>query len=438
MRNPRDSDLYKAIEDPTIAGASGISTNEANKILDGFRATPDKWRSLRKSGAHVRAMIDNELRNQRKTGLISDETYDLLTTQWSNYVPLKGQEGMDDQGFWMPGKSGFDVRGQEFKTALGRFSEAENVIAHAIVQNEQSILRQHKNTVGKSMLRFINEFDPTGESLAEVYWAGKDGLGDITKAADVYKRRIGKSGQVEWYRQPNPFGNRDDVLAAKIGGKSYYIRFHDPKVGLALRKMGQAELGTLSKIVRPLTVWQSIVNTRANPAFTPINIIRDVQAGAVHLRTEGFSSLQVGGIVKNIPKAWGALWRQSRKKGGDSEWDRYAREYFDAGGKITFHGYATLEDSLKQLEKQVARSVDGEAAVKTSFRAVLKFIGDLNDAGENGIRLASYVAARKRGDTPKMSAFMARDLTVDFKKHGEMGPAMNAWYVSSTPRFRVR
>ena len=90
-------------------------------------------------------------------------------------MPLKGQDGQDEQGNWRPGKSGFDVRGSEFKTALGRFSEAENIIAHAIVQSEHSILRQEKNEVGKALLRFINQFDPAGKSIAEVFWAGEDG-----------------------------------------------------------------------------------------------------------------------------------------------------------------------------------------------------------------------------------------------------------------------
>lgn len=430
LRNPPDSELFKAASDPSIVGASGMSTDEANAIIAEFRRDPAKYRALAQAGSHIRAMLDGELKNQRRTGLISDETYDLLTSQWQNYVPLKGMDGQDDQGFWKPGGSGFDVRGDEFKTALGRFSEAENVIAHAIVQTEQSILRQKKNDVGKAMLRFINEFDPEGKSIAQVFWAGEDGFGDITKADQVYKRTIGKDGKVKTVRVPNPFSSRDDVMAAKVGGKSYYIRFKDPKVGLALRKLGMAELGTLSKIVRPITVLQSIVNTRANPAFTPINVIRDVTTGAVHLLDEGFSIGQIAGIMKDIPSAWGALWRHSRGKAGNTEWDRFAKEYFEAGGKISFHGYATFEDSLAKLEKQVTGAIEGQNSTVAAGKALMKLIGDFNDAGENGIRLAAYVAARKiQKRTAKEAAFMARDLTVDFKKHGELGPAMNSWFV---------
>ena len=320
----------------------------------------------------MRAMLDVELENQRRTGLISEETYDLLTNQWHNYVPLKGQDGQDEQGNWRPGKSGFDVRGSEFKTALGRFSEAENIVAHAIVQSEHSILRQHKNAVGKALLRFINQFDPEGESIAQVFWAGEDGFGDIQKADQVYKRVIGKDGQVEMRRVRNPFSIRDDVLATKVGGKTYYIRFADPKVGFAVRKIGSSvDLGILTQVVRRVTVLQSIVNTRMNPAFVPVNFLRDVGAGSVHLLDEGFSKRQVAGVVKDIPKAWGALLRHSRSKGGASQWDQAVRDYMAAGGKITFKDYKSVEDQLKALEGQVNEAVEGKARWRVAIDAAL-------------------------------------------------------------------
>ena len=429
-RNPVGSDLHNAIADTSLVGASGMSTDRANQILDEFRLGP-KIRALREAHAHLRAMLNAELRNARRAGLIDDETYATLTEQWQNYVPLKGFDGQDEEtGFWKPGSTGFDVRGKEWKTALGRFSEAENVMANAIVQSEQSIIRQHENSVGKAALRFANEFDPEGEHYMEVYWAGPDGMGDIVKAQNVYRRKIGKDGKVHTYRVPNPFSSRDDVLATKVGGKTYYIRFKDPKVGYALRKLSVVQLGFLSRVVRHVTVWQSIVNTRANPAFIPLNVIRDVLTAGIHLLGEGFTVGQIARVMKDIPKAYGALWRHAKGKPGNTEWDRYAAEWHAAGGKISFSGYATMESTLRDLEKQVDRGINGQNELMAGYRAVTGFIGMLNDTGENGTRLAAYVAARRdQGRSPKEAAFMARDLTVDFEKHGELGPLMNSWFV---------
>jgi hypothetical protein len=430
-RNPFDSQLHKAINDTSIIGASGWSTDQANQVLREFRQNPEKFRALREAHGHLRAMLNSQLRAMRSAGLISDETFHTLTTQWRNYVPLKGMEGIDEAtGHYKPGLSGFDVRGDEYKTALGRFDEAENAIAHAIVQSEDGILRQHKNEVGKALLRFINEFDPEGQHVADVFWAGPDGIGDIVKADQVYKRTIGADGKVKYVRVPNPFSNRDDVIATKVGGKTYWIRFHDPKVGLALRKLSKWELGTFLKLIKPVTVWQTIVNTRANPVFIPRNIIRDALVGGIHLLDEGFSLRQIAGVMRNIPKAWRAIWRAMRNTATGDQWDQHARAFLAAGGKISFRGQTSFEETLKALEKDVSRKVNGQNPLIARWQEFKKAIGQLNDAGENGIRLAAFVAAReKQGRTDKEAAFMARELTVDFEQHGELGPAMNTLWV---------
>ena len=242
---------------------------------------------------------------------------------------------------------------------------------------------------------------------------------------------IGKDGQVTLRRVPNPFSSRDDVLATKVGGKVYYMRFHDPKVGFAVRKIGSpVDLGILTQMVRKVTVLQSIVNTRMNPAFVPVNFLRDVGAGSVHLLDEGFSKRQIAAVLKDIPKAFGALWRHSRGTSTNSAWDRAAKEYMAAGGKIQFSDYKSVEDQLKALEGQVNQAVEGKAAWRKAIDAAMKFLGDINDAVENGIRLADLrPLAPLHGTSDKQAAYIARDLTVDFKKHGEIGPTMNSWFV---------
>ncbi|MBW3099196.1 LPD38 domain-containing protein [Pseudohoeflea coraliihabitans] len=431
-RNPEDSDLHRAITDPSVKGASGWSTNEANETIARLKADKQKYRALRRAADGVRAMLKANLAQQRRAGLISAETHDLLTQQWQNYVPLKGHDGMDDQGNWRPSKGkGFDVRGDEFHAAVGRYSEADNVLAHAISQAELTILRAKKNDVGKAMLRFINEFDPEGKTVAEVFWSGTDEMGEIHRIPDVYKRVLGKDGKVQHQKVPNPFSRLDDVLATKVGGKVYYIRFKDEKVGLALRKMGKVELDAVSKLMRKyVTGWQSLINTRANPAFIPVNIIRDAQTGAVHLLDEGFNKREAIRAIADIPKAWGALWRRQRGRKGDGEWDQALAEYVKAGGKINFDArIQDFDQQLASIQKQTRAAAGDMSKLRTAWESLVKFVTDLNDAGENGMRLVAFKMARESGKTPKQAAFIGRDLTVDFKKHGEMNPLVNSWFV---------
>lgn len=425
LRNEQDSDFYKAVLDPSIKGASGWSTNEARRVLREFQSDPTKQGAIARAYRHLREMIDQSLLDQKRAGLISAETYDILTSQWQHYVPLRSEES---EGSSLPGRGfGFDVRGKEFQGATGRATEADNITVWAIASAERAVLRAEKNAVGKAMLRFINHADPKGETLAKVYWSDDAPLMEIEKAAPVYRREL-KDGKVVNKKVP-PATISPDMFAAKIGGKNYYIEFADEKVGLALKKLGQAEIGAVSRLVRNVTVWQSIINTRANPAFVPVNILRDAMTGSIHLLDEGFSVAESTKILGNVPKAWGALWRNARGKTGSGGWDQALREYIANGGKITFENNRTLEDSVNLLRKRYAEALHGKSSPKAMWDAFANFWGDLNDAGENGMRLSAYVAARGKGMSAKRAAFLGRDLTVDFKKHGEVGPAMNSWYV---------
>jgi hypothetical protein len=430
LRNEEGSDLYKAATDPTIRGASGMSTNEAKDVIREISQDREKFMGIRRAASHIRAMLDNGLETQLKNGLINKETYDRLTQQWQNYVPLRAESDEDgmDGGKSFPSKSrGFDVRGDEFKGATGRFTPADNVVVYAINNAEQSVIRGEKNKAATAALRFVNQFDPKGENIAQVYWSDQpEQLGDITKAPDVYKRVIGSDGKVA-QRKVNGFQMRDDVLAAKVGGKTYYMRFADPKVGLALKKMTFSELGVALKMVKTISNWQSLINTRANPAFIPLNLIRDVQTGATLALSKDFKTGEIAKMVGNIPNAWGALWRQARGKPGNGVWDARLRDFMASGGKTSFDQYNSVEETLKKLQKDMARRSSPNKAVE-AWHSVIKLVEDLNDTIENGMRLAVFNASRARGETAKRAAFLARDLTVDFQKKGEITPAMNALY----------
>ncbi len=428
LRNEEGSDLHNAVTDHDIKGASGWSTNEAKRAIRELQSNPTKFAGIQEAARLARAMLDNSLLDQKKAGLISDETYKMLTEQWQHYVPLRAEDGVDENGNIKGGGRGFDVRGKEFKAATGRSTEAENIPAWAVSLAERTHLRAEKNAVGKAMLRFINHFDPKGERLAKVYWSEDAGFGDLEKAPAVHQREIGKDGKVTNRTVP-PSTIAPDMFAVKVGGKTFYIKFADEKVGLALKKMGTVDLDALSRLARKWTGFQSLINTRANPAFVPINIIRDAATGGIHLTDEGFSVKESAKIIGTIPSAWGALWRNARGKPGKNEWDAALKEYIAAGGKITFEPHKTLEDSINELRTQMREAVDGKPKWKAVWQTFIKFVGDLNDSGENGMRLAAYVAARAQGRTVKQAAFLGRDLTVDFKKHGEVGPLLNSWFV---------
>ncbi len=198
---------------------------------------------------------------------------------------------------------------------------------------------------------------------------------------------------------------------------------------LALRKLSLEEISMLGKVARQFSNIQSLINTRMNPAFVPVNFIRDVQTGSALLLDEGFSVKDVAKVSANIPKAWGALWRQSRGRPGDGKWDKLLDDFVSAGGKISFDQFNTVEQTLAKIKTDMLDRSGGRSAPLRAWKSFIKVIEDLNDTVENGFRLAAFAAARDKGRSLKNAAFMARDLTVDFQKKGDWGGELSSWYV---------
>ncbi len=429
LRNQPGTQLHAAATNPAIVGASGWSTNHANAEMQRLRGDLRKFQGIVQAGRLFRQMIDENLLAMRRSGLISDATYTGLTQQWKNYVPLHGDEAANEEGNFQPGAGrGFDVRGKDIKGATGRSTEAKDIAGWSIATMERSKLRQHKNEVGKAILRFIQRFDPTGTTFAEVYWSeNPTALSPITKAQPVYRRELDKNGMV--VNKAVPYSAiSPEMYAVKVGGKTFYVKFADAKVGQALKNMNATSLNLVLSISRRLTNWQSLVNTRANPAFIPTNFFRDTLTAAIHLADEGFNSAEITKIMAGIPAAQRAVWRAAKGKAPQGPMGAALAEMTQAGGRLIFDQQRTVEESIDALRNKMTMAAAGSMHPKVLWDAFVKVIEDVNDTVEMGVRLSSYAAMRDKGATVKDASLRARDLTVDFRKHGEIGPAGNALF----------
>lgn len=426
-----DHPFAQAARDDSVAGGSGISNAEAARRINQFRED-GKLKGLRAAEAYVRQMVDRTRSVMLESGLISEQQYDALTQSYSAYVPLMGEEAVNEFGdvSTPPRGKGFNVKGKDVKGATGRFTEAQNIPAWVIANAQRAMLRAGKNQVGKTALSFARTMGP---EFAEV------------SVADEIDPETGEAREVknprEWRREVNPRTGQvqeiavphsdiyADTLAVKVGGMTTFIRFRDEDVGRALKKLGMADLNAVLQLARKVTVWQSIVNTRLNPTFMPINFIRDAMAGSIHLLDEGFGVAGTARILADIPSAMRAVYRAERGKEPIGEWGGLVDQYKRAGGKIVYTDYNTIEDIQKRLQRDLRAAKRSASNPIEIGRSIVKWIGDANDAVDNGIRLATFAAARRElGKSSKEAALMARDLTVDFKKRGEVGPAANALF----------
>ena len=203
-----------------------------------------------------------------RSGLISQEEYDAWTSQYQNYVPLRGFENVDDDGNARPGVgAGLSIKGKESLRALGRRSRASDIIENMVREHERAVVRGERNRVAKTFLNLVQTNpDPR---LWEV---------DPRKIQRTFdnKRKL-----VIYSRAPDT----KDTVGVKVAGEQVYIKVHDPLLLRAMAKAGADKQGDFMRfVVGGLQMYTNLLRnmlTRYNPLFGVINATRAFPMGAI-------------------------------------------------------------------------------------------------------------------------------------------------------------
>jgi hypothetical protein len=120
--------------------------------------------------------------------------------------------------------------------------------------------------------------------------------------------------------------------------------------------------------------------------------------------------------------------------GGDSDMEKAFRDFRKEGGQTGYRDSLARKENEKSIvDEQLAKITAGGNA-KKAFKAVFGALSDFNDTLENAIRLSAYLAASKPKDkgglglSKQQSAIIAKNLTVNFDKKGQLSANINALY----------
>ena len=398
-------------------GGSGMTNTDAKEIVDGFRNS-GSFDALERIAGRIDAIVAEANQMRLEGGLIDSRTLKRWTDTYEHYVPLRGFEHGDEVAADAANKrgqsgKGFDIRGQESKRALGRESRAGDILAHVLSQYEEALIRAERNKVGKAFLKLAQQNpDPA--------------LWEIDERP--YQRAIDKTtGLVVW--RPDPLHqNKENVLAVKVGGKVHYITIHHAKLARAMKNLGAENTHWVVQMIGSLNRYFAFINTSLNPEFVISNFLRDIQTAGINLQQFEVEKL-TRQVMRDVSKALSGAYGGIKGK-KETEWQKHFQEYADEGGKIAFFGLediATRQRKIEALMKNIDPSVPRKALL--AGRAIKDFIGDVNGAVENAVRLSTYVNLRKAGVSKAKAASIARNLTVNFNKKGEYGAFVNAFYL---------
>lgn len=410
-------------------GGSGMTNKEAADLLADFRQKGNAnkldtfARELRDITADTRQIL-------RASGLESEDAIDAWEKAYQFYVPLSGKDEANNANTVIVGR-GFDVRGGQ-KRAMGRKDKAKHIIEQIIVQHEQAVIRAEKNAVGKRLLQFVKN-NPD------------DKLWEVNPTDQ--RRYIAADGQVDYRNQP--MRTDRNVVAVRINGQDTFILLADESMADAIHNVGTEDVGFVLRALGAVSRFTSKMFTAFSPAFIAVNAIRDFMTAMLH-------GYQVGGvdysmaIAKNIPRAVAELVRDAREGNG-----QLVKLYEQSGGRTgmvymikdfeekhneVMRQMAALQGvSLKEIQQAFA------AGAKEGFKAIgrkaryNKFTGvfdsfveaveAVNGIVENTTRLAAFKAAMDAGKPAREAGSIAKNLTVNFNRKGELAPHLGSLYI---------
>ena len=397
---------------------SGMKDSEAEKIVADAKADGTEPALLAISKM-IDAITSKARQNLLEGGLITSSEKAAWEAKYQHYVPAHRDEVLGEFDVGTGTGQGYNIRGKESKRATGSTKEVTNIIAHVIAQYEASVIRSEKNRVDRAMYEFMKAH-PSDVAVLDT--------------ADM-KRVVDQTTGLVVNRVDPLFKQKPNVLTFKIDGEEHTITFdeynpHAARLAASFKNLSASDLGEVTQMVGTLTRFLATMNTTANPVFLARNFLRDLSTAFINLSDTELAGKKAE-IFKLIPKAIKGFWDMSHSNKLDSETAKYARELRDAGGQTGWmEHYKDIGTRADKLKKMVAVLGDG-AGNLTKREAALWWntVQDANGAVENGVRLATYIVARKSGMSEGKAASVAKNLTVNFNLHGAKGVELNMWYM---------
>jgi hypothetical protein len=426
---------------------SGIATADAQAYLNSLSpADKAKYEALAKR-------VDQITKGTRKllvdSGLETQETIDNWEKTFPFYVPLK--RGDIDYAYTAGGMGtgqGFDVRGDFSRRAMGSERDATDVLANIAMMRERAIVKSQKNRVAQALFglaaqnpnpQFWLPVDPMAEvdpaNMQELlnFGLSQQDLDFIAK--EPRQKAIDKNRNEVVERINATLRGNENVLSMRFNGQDRYVFFNpnDPRSERMAKSMKNLDADQLGNILGPLstvTRWMAAVNTQYNPIFGAYNFLRDVQGAALQLSDTPLAKERkavVGGTLPALKGIYAAVRAERNGTQATGPWAALWEEFQQEGGQTGFRDqFSRSQERAEALQKELNKITEGK--VKTAGRAVVDWLSDYNDSMENAVRLSAYKAALDKGIDKQEAASIAKNLTVNFNRKGQIGVQAGALY----------
>jgi hypothetical protein len=227
-----------------------------------------------------------------------------------------------------------------------------------------------------------------------------------------------------------------DVFATRVNGEDRYVFFNgaDPRAArmvTALKNLDADSLGRAMGMAATVTRYFAAINTQYNPVFGAFNFLRDMQGAAIQVSNTPLAGKRAEILAGAFPALKGIYTSLRADTKGKTapmgEWAKLWDEFQQEGGQTGFRDqFSRSDERAEALQSELNQIREGKA--KKAGRAIFNWLSDYNDAMENALRLSAYKAGLDKGLSKQEAASVAKNLTVNFNRKGQIGVQANALY----------
>ena len=332
---------------------------------------------------------------------------------FQNYVPFKGRPGREqiDEEFEIGSRRiGGEMQEGQDKFG-GRDSESENSILQTLADGASASLRAGRKDLTLAIKNAVDQKLMRGT------------LKDKITFEDRYLQDVRKQDMT----------GPDKIFHYNNDGTIDIIQINDKELSEAIRRQYR-ESSPVIDLVNRLTSGIGMMHTRYNPAFAPMNFVRDALTNAFTLGAE-FGPAEAGRLLSQISSdvADGGMAKAMRysvlyARGDFDKINELAakdpyykdmQEYVKLGGRVSYLQGVAAKGALDQLIEEVGYKKMGPQKIATLLRKkdIDKFLDIYNEMFELSSRVATFRVMRENITDKNQAKGMsptdaAKDVTV--------------------------
>lgn len=456
-----------SMKDPYNDGEAIQSVMDSEAKMESVKAgsVRDYWGKVR---AATRYSVDSDYNN----GIIDRDLHGHVSKMFDWYVPLRNYDettAEDVYGYITEIGDPKNRIGSTLAKARGhKYLSETNILAQIGALGNRAIKNGGDNAIKQAFARFARNHsdnnlvketsvwyvkDPTTGIVEERYpdipeGATADEINQIVSDFDTDMTMLKAQGLATkkfdrgniGYRFERAKDKSQHIVDVMIAGKKHsFVILGNPRAAQALNGMLEHKNESLvGRTTAAISRFMAQTCTSYNPEFVMRNMIRDFEFASTNLLakegmayTKTFEKYyaQVGLIegirntkLSDFKKMTGfGLFSKYRNGTLDTsdKIQRYFKEFMENGGETGWVQIKNMKDLTAEYKLHVKTEKNGKARVsKNVFDFIFKNLENANEVAENLARFATYCASRDAGRSTVRSAYDAKEVSVNFNRHG--------------------